>query len=136
MAAVNSEIPVGREDDGMASVSVMRTGELPKLIGTLKILNQLHDRSIFSPSVKAVERGGEVVRRDGARQAPEKVESLGRDVARGPRRRQFQGLSYSPLMVRSGLLSNATTNPASTRTFLAITRGVQIMLLSCTEVGR
>jgi len=45
VATVNSEILVGRQDDGSASVSVMRTRQASaRLVGTSEFLDQLRNR--------------------------------------------------------------------------------------------
>src|SRR5713101_8490749 len=126
---------------GSASVSVMRTRHASaRLIGTSEYFSSSFTTGSTLPaSAKATSRARRrsSAPRLGAPRPPRRwkdSDSAASQVDQGGGSSEAWITAHSWYLSR--LLSSATTNPASTRTFLAITRALQVLLLTGSEVGR
>ena len=104
MATVNSEILVGREDDGIGKrfgqANEASIGEAHGNVGVL--FDQLHDWLHVLGKCEGDQQSAAAKKcaETGGTRLSEKVESLGQNgFSRGPRRRQFGGFCHGPLVV-------------------------------------
>src|SRR5271168_699000 len=126
---------------GLASVSVMRTRQASaRLIGTSEYFSMsLMTGSTCAASSKFTERARRRKRavRLGAPRPPIRWKASDRaasHVDHGGGNSEAWATAHSWCVSRP--LSSAITKPASTRTFLAITRGPQMLLLARSQAGR
>jgi hypothetical protein len=135
VAAVDSEILVGRQDDGIGKrfghTNEASIGEAHGNVGVF--FNQLSNCLHVLGEPEGDDHGTAAKQLTETRRAAlsEKVvrHRQSRFACR-PRRSEIVGLSHGPLVVSVALAKRATTKPASTRTLLAVVRGSQVRLLA------
>jgi hypothetical protein len=104
VATVNSEVLIGREDDGIGKrFGHAHKASIGKAHGNVGILlDQLHDWLHVLGKCEGDQQSAAAKQcaETGRTRLSEKVESLGQNgFARGPRRRQFGGFCHGPLVV-------------------------------------